>query len=92
MLLNAHTTVMHNGKPLVIAGVTDRAAANFDQPLPDIDRALKDAPADAPVILMSHRLLGRGGEQCGKRGGSPAFGAHARRANSRYALHGEMGQ
>lgn len=55
MLLNAHTTVMHNGKPLVIAGVTDRAAANFDQPLPDIDRALKDAPADAPVILMSHR-------------------------------------
>ena len=58
MLKNAHTVVLVNGSPLVIAGTTDRVAPNFNLPEPDINKALLGAPEGAPVILMAHQPRG----------------------------------
>ncbi|MCQ9618098.1 metallophosphoesterase [Paenalcaligenes niemegkensis] len=55
MLLNQHVTIEHEGRKLVVAGITDRAAAVFGQPLPDVAAALDGASNDDPVILLSHR-------------------------------------
>ena len=55
MLLNEHVLITHNGRDLVLAGVTDKAAQPFKLPEPDIIKALKGAPAGDPVILLSHR-------------------------------------
>ena len=55
MLLNEHVLITHNGRDLVLAGVTDKAAQPFKLPEPDIIKALKGAPAGDPVILRSHR-------------------------------------
>ena len=57
MLLNRHVTIDDAGASLVLAGITDPAAARFGQPLPDVDAALAGAPKSAPVILLSHRPL-----------------------------------
>ncbi|MFB4369722.1 MULTISPECIES: metallophosphoesterase [unclassified Pseudomonas] len=57
MLLNSHVTIEDRGASLVLAGITDPAAARFGQPLPDIDAALAGVPKDAAVILLSHRPL-----------------------------------
>lgn len=55
MLLNEHVLITHNGRDLVLAGVTDKAAQPFKLPEPDIIKALKGAPVGDPVILLSHR-------------------------------------
>lgn len=43
MLLNDHVLVTHNGRQLVLAGITDKAAATTRLPLPDVAAALRDA-------------------------------------------------
>ena len=58
MLLNEHVVVPARGQALVIAGVTDRAAARFGAPLPDIQAALSGAPRDAVTILLDHQPRG----------------------------------
>jgi len=58
MLLNEQVLVTHNGRQLVLAGITDKAASTSRLPLPDVAASLRDAPQDAPVILLSHRPIG----------------------------------
>ncbi|GAA5235540.1 metallophosphoesterase [Verticiella sediminum] len=58
MLLNEHVSIGRDSAQFVLAGVTDRAAAPFGQPMPDIDAALAGVERDAPVILLSHRPPG----------------------------------
>ena len=58
MLLNRHVLVSHNGRQLVLAGITDKAASPLRLPLPDVAGALRDAPEQSPVILLSHRPIG----------------------------------
>jgi predicted MPP superfamily phosphohydrolase len=55
MLLNAHTVIERGGERIVIAGLTDFAAAAGPFPPPDLPGALQGAPADAPVILLEHQ-------------------------------------
>ena len=55
MLENAHTTITRGDAELVLAGVTDPAARNFGQPVPNIGAALANAPTGAPVILLAHQ-------------------------------------
>lgn len=54
-LANAHAVIERQGHSLVVAGVTDLAAARFGLPVPDIDQALAGAPAEAPVLLLNHQ-------------------------------------
>ncbi|TRM49511.1 metallophosphoesterase [Achromobacter sp. LC458] len=58
LLLNDHVTLTPNGQRLVLAGVTDKMAAAYDQPVPDVARALQGVPKTDPVILLSHRPPG----------------------------------
>lgn len=58
MLLNEHVIITHNGRNLVLAGITDSTASSFGQARPDILAALNGAPKDDPVILLSHRPAG----------------------------------
>ncbi|MHA3905114.1 metallophosphoesterase [Castellaniella sp. WN] len=55
MLENAHVVIRRGDAALTVAGITDRQAASFGQPRPDLDAALRGAPPDAPVILLAHR-------------------------------------
>lgn len=55
MLNNSHVTLSIHGTPLVVAGITDQAAATFGKPLPDIGKALENAPENTIRILMAHR-------------------------------------
>ncbi|MDY3330561.1 MAG: metallophosphoesterase [Pelistega sp.] len=54
VLENEHRRIEHNGQTLVIAGVNDTAAINFNLDGPDLDTALQGAP-EAPIILLDHR-------------------------------------
>ncbi len=47
---NEHVTITSGDSQLVIAGVNDPTSGNHDTP-----RALKDSPANVPVILMDHQ-------------------------------------
>lgn len=58
MLKNGHAVVIVGGRPLVIAGTTDRVAPNFGLPQPDVRAALNGIPDNAPVILMAHQPRG----------------------------------
>lgn len=58
VLANRHAVVEHDGGRLTIAGVTDRVAPRFGMEGPDTGRALFEAPADAPVVLLSHQPIG----------------------------------
>jgi predicted MPP superfamily phosphohydrolase len=58
MLRNEHVVIRKNGRELVVAGTTDRNAARFDLPMPDIKAALAGAPKDAAVLLMAHQPRG----------------------------------
>lgn len=54
VLVNEHAVLEHNGALLILAGVTDSAAARVGTQ-PDIAKTLLDAPKDATKILMSHK-------------------------------------
>jgi len=58
VLVNRHAVIEHDGGHLAIAGVTDRVAPRFGMEEPDTGRALLDAPAGAPVVLLSHQPIG----------------------------------
>lgn len=58
VLANRHAVVEHGGARLTVAGVTDRVAPRFGMEGPDTRRALLDAPAGAPVVLLSHQPIG----------------------------------
>jgi predicted MPP superfamily phosphohydrolase len=53
MLLNEHKALA--GDRLVVAGVTDRAAALRNFEMPDVKKALDGAPAGAYRILLAHQ-------------------------------------
>ena len=59
VLSNEHVVIRDRekgkGHALVVAGTTDRNAARFGLPMPDIKTALWGAPEKAPVILMAHQ-------------------------------------
>lgn len=57
MLLNEHVTITHNGRPLILAGITDSTASSFGQPSPDITAALDGVSETDPIILLSHRPI-----------------------------------
>lgn len=53
-LENEHKILKINGETLVIAGISDKAARRFGLPMPDLAKALADAPR-AVRILLSHQ-------------------------------------
>jgi predicted MPP superfamily phosphohydrolase len=55
-LMNEHVIIEHNGAQLVLAGVTDYTAGQFDPAqASDPARAVLGAPAAAPKILLAHQ-------------------------------------
>lgn len=82
---NTHVPIDPGGTRLVLAAITDPASARFGLPRPDIEAALAGAPAEAPVILLSHRPLDPA--RHAHAGGRPAVvRAHPRRAGAGPAL------
>lgn len=55
VLENQHRIITRGTAHLVIAGVTDRSARGHGQMGPDLDAALADCPAHAPVVLLDHQ-------------------------------------
>jgi predicted MPP superfamily phosphohydrolase len=55
LLLNGHALLNINGCQLVLAGLTDLAAANYAHELPDLRKALAGTPEKAVRILLDHR-------------------------------------
>jgi predicted MPP superfamily phosphohydrolase len=55
MLLNSRRVPDIRGHRLVVAGVTDIAAARYGLPLPDLNAALDGAPEKTVRILLAHR-------------------------------------
>jgi predicted MPP superfamily phosphohydrolase len=55
VLNNQHALIEDRGRTLVVAGTTDRNAARFGLPTPDIAAALAGAPKGAAVILLAHQ-------------------------------------
>lgn len=55
MLYNSHNTLLIHGEQLVIAGITDPIAAQFEKSVPNVSAALDGAPEDVVRILMAHR-------------------------------------
>jgi predicted MPP superfamily phosphohydrolase len=55
MLSNRHVVIHEKGRALVVAGTTDRNAARFGLPTPDIEAALAGAPKDAVTLLLAHQ-------------------------------------
>ncbi len=55
MLLNQHAIIERGGDKIIVAGLTDLAAFGTNLPRPDLDKALKGAPAGVPIILMEHQ-------------------------------------
>lgn len=58
LLLNEHVVVGRDDGNFVVAGVTDIVASRYGELLPDTAQALADAPANLPIILLSHRPAG----------------------------------
>jgi len=54
-LVNEHAVLWIHSRPLVLAGVSDEAAARFGLEMPDIDKALAGSPQGAPRMLLAHR-------------------------------------
>ncbi|WP_336757171.1 metallophosphoesterase [Pantoea sp. USHLN298] len=54
-LLNSHRVIQRGEAKLVIAGLPDASAPARHSPGPDLAKALENAPADAPVILLDHQ-------------------------------------
>lgn len=57
MLPNTHAVLTRGDARIVVAGVTDLSAAAHGSPAPNIDKAIREAPADAPVILLDHQPM-----------------------------------
>lgn len=57
-LINQHEVVGDTRGQLVIAGITDKVATRYGGSAPDLDLALRGAPADAPIVLLNHRPAG----------------------------------
>ncbi|AQS91957.1 metallophosphoesterase [Gluconobacter albidus] len=55
VLENQHRVITRGMAHLVIAGVTDRSARGHSQIGPDLEAALTDCPAHAPVVLLDHQ-------------------------------------
>lgn len=55
ILSNQHKVIKIKGIPLVIAGVADVAARNYNLPGPNIHQALAGAPKNSLRILLDHR-------------------------------------
>jgi predicted MPP superfamily phosphohydrolase len=55
MLLNSRRVLNIGGRQLVMAGVTDIAAARYGLPLPDCNAAATDLPEKSVRILLAHR-------------------------------------
>ena len=58
MLVNEHVVLRMGSQPLVLAGVSDEAAARYAMEGPDIGKALAGAPSGVPRILLAHRPKG----------------------------------
>ena len=91
MLLNEHVTITHDGRSLVLAGITDHTASAFNQSPPNVAAALDGTSKADPVILLSHRPIGAAANAAagvdlqlsGHTHGGQILGAHvlAQRAN-----------
>lgn len=73
-LLNGHVVIGNDNEPLVIAGVNDEAAPQFQLDGPDLEEALLNAPPNAPVVLLKHRP--EGAEQSAKAGVALQLSGH----------------
>ncbi|SMF27266.1 MULTISPECIES: metallophosphoesterase [unclassified Pseudomonas] len=58
ILLNEHVVIGASTESLVIAGVTDEAAAQFGMAGPNLNASLRGVPETAPIILLKHRPAG----------------------------------
>jgi len=58
LIENAHVELPIGKAGLTIVGVTDAAATNYGFVGPDLEEAMRGAPTNWPVILMSHRPEG----------------------------------
>ena len=58
MLPNQHVVLSRADAQLVLAGVTDAAAAQVGEAGPDLSAALAGAPTDAPILLLDHQPKG----------------------------------
>ncbi|AOR65658.1 metallophosphoesterase [Pectobacterium wasabiae] len=58
MLLNEHVLISRDNAAFVLAGITDRTAADFKQQLPDTRAALEGISPNSAVVLLSHRPTG----------------------------------
>ncbi|MEG3110508.1 MULTISPECIES: metallophosphoesterase [unclassified Pantoea] len=54
-LLNSHAIIKRDGAELVIAGLPDASASRRNTIGPDLTKALRGAPENAPVILLDHQ-------------------------------------
>lgn len=54
-LNNEHTVITHKNATLVLAGVTDEAAAEFGGTPPDLSAALSGIDPSGTIILINHR-------------------------------------
>ncbi|MBB4006142.1 metallophosphoesterase [Allorhizobium taibaishanense] len=57
MLENAHVVIERQGQRLTLAGVNDLSAARAGSPVSDLPLAIRNAPADAPIILLDHQPM-----------------------------------
>ncbi|HEU0196777.1 MAG TPA: metallophosphoesterase [Nevskiaceae bacterium] len=55
MLINAHRLIERDGAAIAVAGVTDRQAAAFHDPPPDLEAALAGIPTATCTVLLQHR-------------------------------------
>ena len=74
MLVNEHEVLRINSRSLVLAGVSDEAAARFGLAEPDIGQALAGAPPDAQRILLAHRP--KGSAEYARHGVTVQFSGH----------------
>ncbi|WP_306391858.1 metallophosphoesterase [Telluria beijingensis] len=52
---NSHAIIKRGAGQLVLAGVNDVTAPSTGAPAPDLDAALRGAPAGVPVVLLDHQ-------------------------------------
>ena len=58
LLLNQHVTLFKEHASIVLAGITDPAAARFGLPMPDVKASLAGVSQDNTVVLLSPRHSG----------------------------------